>query len=362
MKRLYGDESHRVRCHDRGQSIGLGIDTAPAGGKRLTNRLLSACTATILLLVAACSDSDDNQGAVPGASVTEASQTTELTDLERDYLVQVSGAWSLFATKSASFRTVFSQAWPTNQRLFDALREAGAGTAWVDSLEAIQQIESPRRFEEDHSRLLARLEEFVRIDAKIGETLDGGDLASFVLLNAELAVVGNMGNLEIDPEICKAIALPAAGNPPCRTIDDLPGGEYGLELELLMLEFHGRLGPRLGVWAPIWRPLADEAEFFQVLEEVEPEVRATIQDALNRLRALEPPAELTADHELLTEHLDTLLEVSARAAVAIQIRDVQAYEKETMTALVTICSTRSALSSDMLLVAHGHFDGGAPCP
>ncbi len=283
-----------------------------------------------------------------------------MTDLERNYLVQVSGAWSLFATKAASFQAVFAQTWPTNQLLFDALREAGAGTAWVEPLEAVQKLEPPRRFEADHSLLLARLEEFVRIDAEIGQTLDSGDLTAFVLLNAELGVVGNLGNIQVDPAICEALAGPATEDPLCKSTEDLPGGDYGLEVEVLFLELEANLGPRLGVWAA-WRPLASDAQFFEVLEAVQPEVEATIQEAFDQLIALVPPAELTADHELLSTHLNSLLEISGRAFVAIQAQDVQAYEAETMAAFPAICNTRSALSPDMLLIAHGHFDP-PPCP
>ena len=353
---MSGDEPHTVRSPRWARIHRILESTCTAAeGDHLKNRLLFGSMAFVLFLVAACNGSGDDEDATPPPASTSASQSTELTELEANYLVQVSGAFSLFATKAASFQAVFAQTWPTNQLLFDALRDAGAGTAWVVPLEAVQELEPPRRFEADHSALLTRLEEVVRIDAEIGETLESGDLNRFVLLNAELGVVANVNNLAIDPAICEAIAPPGPQIPLCRSAEDLAGGDYGSEVEVLFLEFEANLGPRLGVWGG-WRPLASDAQFFEVLETVQPEIAASIQEALDRLTALTPPAELEADHVLLSTHLNSLLEFSGRAAAAIDAQDVEAYDAEFMAALPTVCNTRSALSPDMQLIAHGHFD------
>ncbi|NIQ77052.1 MAG: hypothetical protein GTN93_02915, partial [Anaerolineae bacterium] len=117
-----------------------------------------------------------------------------------------------------------------------------------------------------------------------------------------------------------------------------------------------------GVWSPVWRPLATDAEFFAVLEIVQVEVDAAIQEALVRLASLIPPPGLSTDHELLVTYLEDLLEITTRAGSAIDARDVQAYETEAMKAPANTCATKSALSADMLLIAHGHFAAAEFCP
>ncbi len=168
-----------------------------------------------ITLLAACGGSGESEDASPAEPTAQ--PTLELTSLEQDYLFQISAAWDLFGTKAASFRTVFAQAWPTRERLFTALYDAGAGTAWDDSLAAVEKLEPPRRFHDDHEILLSGLAEMVRIDAAIGESLKDDDLVGFILGNSEGGVISSLLFSDLSPRVCRAFFDGDDPNIPCRS-------------------------------------------------------------------------------------------------------------------------------------------------
>ena len=322
-------------------------------------RTMLAVSMAGVALLAACGGSGGSEDA--GSAGPTAQPTLELTSLERDYLFQVKAAWDLFGTKAASFRGVFAQAWPTHERLFTALYDAGAGTAWVGSLEATEKLEPPRLFRDDHEILLAGLSEIIRIDAEIGETLKDGKLVEFVVLNSELGVTAGLLLTRLSPPVCQALVAPDAPNPPCQSKEQLPGAEYGLQLELIMLRFETQLGPRLNIWGEMFLPLADEETFLAGLSKVFPLLVSMTEATLEELSQLSPPEDLRADHDFLVQYVTNQRDRALEIIAAIEASDEEKVDKLAETGLVTFCETQDLLSADALAITHGHFAGDAPC-
>ena len=318
-------------------------------------RSVLAVSVAGLFLLAACggSESEDAASAAPTAQ-----PTLELTSLEQDYLFQISAAWDLSGTKAASFRAVFAQAWPTRERLFTALYDAGAGTAWDDSLAAVEKLEPPRRFQDDHEILLAGLAELARIDAGIGESLKDDDLVGFEVLDSELGVACGLLFADLSPAVCEALTSADESGSPCRSGEQLAGGEYGLKLELIMLRYEAQLGPRL---RPFEVVLATEEEIIPLLDQTFSPLVSVTEATLAELSQLEPPEELLVDHEILVQYV-TDQQSRVRAALeAIEAEDEQTFDQLEGDGFALFCDTQALLSENALAIVHGHFLADVPC-
>ena len=315
-------------------------------------RSMLAVSMAGVALLAACGGSGESEDSPP-AEPTPQSQL-ELTSLEQDYLFQISAAWDLFGTKAASFRAVFAQAWPTRERLFTALYDAGAGTAWVDSLEATEKLEPPRRFQDDHEVLLVGLAELARNDAEIGETLKDGDLVEFAVLNSEGGIAIGLLFSELSPRACQSLTEEENS---CRSEEPLPGADYGLKLELIMLRFEAQFGPRLGA---LPGPFATEAEIIAVLDQTFSPLVSVTEATLEELSQLEPPEGLLTDHEILVQYV-----ADQRSRVLDALELTPAGDREGLAVFELIkgrCETTELLSADALTIARGHFSvGDIPC-
>ncbi len=308
------------------------------------------------VLLAACGGSSESEN--PALAEPSVEPTLELTSLEQDYLFQISAAWDLFGTKAASFRTVFAQAWPTRERLFTALYDAGAGTAWDDSLAAVEKLEPPRRFHDDHEILLAGLAELVRIDAGIGESLKDDDLVGFEVLDSELGVASGLLLADLSPAVCEAVSNADESRSPCRSGEQLAGGEYGLKLELIMLRFEAQVGPRQ---RPFEVVLATEEEIIPLLDQTFSPLLSVTKATLAELSQLEPPEELLVDHEILVQYVTDQQSRVLVVLDAIEAEDEEMFNQLEGDGFALFCETLALLSEDALAIAHGHFAGDAPC-
>ncbi len=309
-----------------------------------------------LFLLAACGGSGESEDASPPVPTPQ--PTLELTSLEQDYLFQISAAWDLFGTKAASFRTVFAQAWPTRERLFTALYDAGAGTAWDDSLAAVEKLEPPRRFQDDHEILLSGLAEIVRNDAAIGESLKDDDLVGFIVGNSESGITILLLFSELSPRFCQAFFDRDDPNAPCRSGEPLPGAEYGLKLELIMLHFEAQFGPRTG---PFEAAFASEEEITAALDQLFSPLVSVTEATLAELSQLEPPEDLRGDHEILVQYVTDQQSQVLAALDAIEAADEEIFDQLGEDGFTLFCQTLALLSEDALAIAHGHFRADAPC-
>ena len=90
------------------------------------------------------------------------------------------------------------------------------GTAFIDSVEALEKIDPPDRFVPEHRVVLDGYRELARLDDEVRQTVEAADMAGFVLTNGRLGEVGAGIPLWLSAEFCHEDAprlsalLPAA--------------------------------------------------------------------------------------------------------------------------------------------------------
>ena len=124
--------------------------------------------AVAALVAVACGTSATVTPLPTPTPIAETSSAMDLNPAEAEYLEQLRSAVSLFASKNEAFREVYERTYALPQRLFATLKEAGAGTAFIKSLEALEQLNPPERFQVDHQHMVETYREYVRVDAERG--------------------------------------------------------------------------------------------------------------------------------------------------------------------------------------------------
>ena len=116
---------------------------------------------TLVAFVACGSDSsspdveNDRLTATPAGTPTAAEQA---------YLDDIEGVTMLIGEKFAHFGELMGRVYATRGALFEALEEAGVGTAFDAGLAAMEALEPPERFRDDHALGLDGLRDFQRVD------------------------------------------------------------------------------------------------------------------------------------------------------------------------------------------------------
>lgn len=300
----------------------------------LTKSLAVAAAVVTSLIAASCTGSE-SAGPDP---------TPTLTPAETAYVGEVRSAWGQFYVKNAAFGGAFRQTWPVRARLFATLRDAGAGTAFVGTLEALEVLTPPERFTQDHEIVTAAVRELVRVDAEAGEAIDREDLVSFFVANLRLGEVSSAAKFRLSPEVCQA------GEPPgvplvtlCGREAPPPGGEYGAQLDdiLRRLEASAR---RIGDGLMGFRYTLEPEEFLGLLTAEYPRFLDQLNTAIVDIRGLEPPGKYQADHDAFVRYLEGRLQRALTLADAAEAGDYAGVESAARDPS-SRCETRGALTS-----------------
>ena len=259
--------------------------------------------ALVSLVAVACGTSATATPLPTPTPVAETSSATDLNPAEAEYLEQLRSAASLFAGKAEAFREAFARTDALPQPLFATLKEAGAGTAFIESLEALEQLDPPERFQADHQRMVETYRELARVDAELGRAIDNEDLVALNLLNAQLGEISGLNTVGVSVSVCQALAPPDSPSNLCAPSEPLPGGEYGAQLNVTLRKFQALfqsfISPFLG---PV---LPDDRR--TILSVQHPKTIDVVQDTLDKVKGLTPPAEFLADHAALIQYLDRTL-------------------------------------------------------
>ena len=124
--------------------------------------------------------------AVVIAALAVACGDAEPTAEETAYLADVEQAFDLFQVNLDEFSTLFGQSWPLPSLMFMALEEAGAGIALDGTVAALEAIEPPDRYEDDHALLVSGMSRSREVDQRIGQSVVDADALAFVLGNVAL--------------------------------------------------------------------------------------------------------------------------------------------------------------------------------
>lgn len=276
-----------------------------------------------------------------------------LSDEESAYLDTVTRGFEEFAKRNAVFGQVLSRQYSDTRVLLEALKGAGAGTAFEAVQVVIAAATPPPRFEADHALLLQSLAEQVRLDREIGKAIEEGDPVHFVVSNIEL---GNneatvRAALELSPPV-RGISMQgltfALKEPRPGVLD----GGYRESVYTILREFRVRF-PEGGPDYQAFNLLPEDA--YQVVSRAAPRYITPIETARDRLAALTPPNELTDDHALLTRFFQETLAAQRAVLKASAAQDFRGLRDGMGLTRGVFCETAEALSDEIQPVVDVQF-------
>ena len=314
-----------------------------------------------LLLFVACGESDEDEArATPTSAVTSTGEA--VTAEEEEYLKNVRATWKLFEDKNEAFSEPFALLWPLRERLFTTLKDAGAGTAFVETYEALLTLQPPERFQTDHELMVQTAQELVRLDAEIGLAIEDEDLVAFALLNTEMGKVSGRSSFDLSSAVCNAARRPDSPFPStCAPSEPVPGAEYGAELYDIIRRFSPQFDTFTGATG---LPALVPDEQLDIASIVQPKINTLIEETVQVVGDLEPPKEFRADHERLLTFLEKLLGMSQAAGRAAEERSQEGLGEALAPYEDEWCSARRAFSPAFKPIVSVYFqgpDGPPPC-
>ena len=303
-------------------------------------------------LVAFVACGSDSNGRADRPTATPAGTPTAA---EQAYLDEVEGAAMLIAQNFDRFGDVINSVFPTRGALLGALTEAGAGTAFDDGLAAMEALDPPERFREEHELALDGLREFQRVDRQVGQAVLDSDLVAFALANVQLGVLSAESPLRHSEAFCLARfnIVPHL----CERPDFSASGEYGEEIYSLFSRVETDVRPSLGGQLPA---LSDE-ESLEVLNAVGPAALDALEQIAEDVTALDPPEGFEADHDRLVRYLGDLLVVFTERRQAAERGDLDAAQAQIQQLFEVFCTAAGELSPTISPFVVVHFGDTGFC-
>ena len=306
----------------------------------------------VLLTFVACGSDSNGEAETDRPTATPAGTPTAA---EQAYLDDVEGIEMLIAQNFARFGEVMNSVFPTRGALFGALKEAGAGTAFDDGLAAMEALDPPERFREEHELALDGLREFQRLDREVGQAVEDNDLVAFALANVQLGVLAVESPLQHSEAFC--LARFSATPHLCERPDFSSSGEYGEEIYSIFSRIETDARPALAGQLPA---LTDE-EVLEVLDAVGPAALDALGQIVEDVAALDPPEGFEADHDRLVRYLGDLLVVATERRQAAERGDLDAALAQLPRLLELFCTAASDLSPTISPFVVVHFGAPIPC-
>ncbi len=277
----------------------------------------------------------------------------ETAAAEAAYLEAVSDARRLTMANFKEFETLFKQVWPVPSAMFDALRQAGAGTAFDDATAAIEELEPPPRFAADHAILVARGRELMSLDREIGKAVANQDVTAFALANLAMGQAQQRAALRLSVAVCSALSVRGDGATAreCMRPNEGEGGAYGEELFRLMSTLETDVRPLVEFSVPAFAV----QERFALTARFKPEIVQGLEQVTASVRALSPPAEFQLEHGILLTYLDEQLEAARAIPVVPTITAEGLGPPSAPPGAPAYCIVREAFSEKFLRLVAVHF-------
>ena len=310
----------------------------------------------VTLVVFVACGSDSNSPDVEGDRLTATPAGTP-TAAEQAYLDDVEGVAMLIGEKFAHFGELMGRVYATRGALFEALEEAGAGTAFDAGLAAMEALEPPERFRDDHALGLDGLRDFQRVDREVGQAVVDNDLVAFALANVQLGRLSVVNPLQHSSTFC----LARFNDSPhlCERPDFSSSGEYGEELYSIMSRLETDVGPAVGAGQ---LPALNDEEILEILNAVAANALEILEQSGEDVRALDPPDGFEAGHDRLVRYLGDLLEVATTWRQAVEGGDLAAASVQTQRLREVSCTAVGEfLVGPIAPFVLVHFGGIPPC-
>ena len=307
------------------------------------------------LAAVACGTSEPTPTPSPSPTPTATPPPTALSAGEMEYFEQVQAAQKLTESKFENFGAIFGRAWPLRSFLIDALLEAGVGTAFTGTLEALEGLSPPERFRAEHERMVDVTRELVRLDGEAAQAVKDGDLARFVLVNGELGQVSFSVLPGFSAAFCQnAFVTDDERAALCGPAGPVPGGEYGASVYEALRRFEPGFSSAAGVFG---FPLSLRPEELATVLATQ---GSTFGEQLREVRAqvesLTPPEELRADHDRLVAYYDGFIDRVDKLIAATEAGDVETAQNQFFGFRANFCETRGSFSSSQFKELVGlHF-------
>lgn len=286
----------------------------------------------------------------PTAAVAS-TESSELTALETEYIEQVRAGWNEFNAKAMEFRSVFGQTYSQKSRLFQALLDAGAGTAFEAALAAVEQIDAPERFKADQDLMVQTLTELITYDHDVRSAAEDQDLAEFAISNARLAELSIFMATQLQESVCRSIEPEDFPFSLCNPNEQIPGGQYGAELNAVVDRFAAGMFAR----AVIFGLHYEAADIIAAEAVLMPEKAALISGLLDDLEKMQPTSGLADDHGKLVRYFQSLSEITMAKGEALDAQNIDAYRSVGAESRASYCDARADLSQNMMQIVDTFF-------
>ncbi len=339
---------------------------------RLKRKWILALLSVVAIVLVACGDSatatpvptvapTDTPVPVPTAAAASTG-SGELTAEEAEYIEQVRAGWNKFHSKAIEFRAAFAQTYSQKSILFQALLDVGAGTAFEAALTAVEQINPPERFKADQELMVQTLTEQVSHDHDVRSAAESYDLAGFTIANARLTELAILMAAQLPESVCRATEPQDLPFTLCSSNEQIPGGEYGVELNAALARFTAGFFGRLVVFGPHYEPadiIATEAALL-------PERIELVAGLLVDLEKMQPASGLADDHSKLAGYFEGLSEITKNRGAALDAQDIAAYQSVGAEGRALYCDAGADFSPDMTQIVGVYFanpvGGCGPAP
>jgi hypothetical protein len=283
-----------------------------------------------------------------------------LTDAESAYLDTLNTGFEEFRKRNAVFGQTLSRQFADARAMLEALRGAGAGTAFEAVQQVIAPAEPPPRFQADHELLLRYLDGVVRLDREVGKAVEAGDPVHFMVSNFEMITVETSvrAALELSPQV-RNIALPQIAFSLNAPGPDVIDGGYREAVYMVLRELRVRF-PRTGPDYLGFNLLPDDG--YQVVSRAAPGFIAAVEDTRARVVALTPPDELREDHDRLARYFDETLAAQRAVVDAATAEDLSGLRDGIDRTRTVFCETARGFSDAMKPVVFAQFGGPPPDP
>ena len=277
---------------------------------------------------------------------------------EQEYFKEVREAQDLAGLKFARFNAALRLTYTTRERVIEALTEAGVGTVFTATIEALEAIDPPSQYEQGHQQLVKVQRELARLDDQMGGAVAAGDLVSFSLISGQGAELDSSFVTSLPREFCHGIFL---DHPLCPPLEALPGGDYGKQISELLRRFEPRFASAAGVLE--FQLALSKEELLSLTRQVAPRMEALVDEVIAELLKLTPLTELRDDHDRLVVHFERIGALVDEIASGAREGDLGQVGLIGPATMAIFCETEKSLTSEEFkAIVAVHIGGGRSGP